>query len=104
MRRVKPMLMHFINELWTYRKPSFDEGLVDDEPGVCVIDNALLPVGDHPLQRLKIPLDSINAHRDKVNEVEFLRVFGKHWLEVTLESHVVADRYTVADRHRQPEG
>ena len=59
-----------------------DERVVEDQLCALVGDLRLSPQLHLALQRLEVPLDPINADRERVNQVEALGVFGQHRREI----------------------
>ena len=65
---------------------------VEDQLRRIIRDLRLPPQFDLALQRLEVPLNSVHANRERINEIEALGVLGKHRREHTSASHVVAPR------------
>jgi hypothetical protein len=61
---------------------------VKDQLRRVVGDLGLSPQFDLALQRLEVPLNSVHANRERINEIEALGVLGKHRRERT--SHNVS--------------
>ncbi len=67
-----------------------DERGVQDQPCGIVGDLGIPPQFNLALQELEIPLDSVHANRERINEVEALGMLGKDRREIAAEGHVGA--------------
>src|SRR5712691_7296074 len=93
--------MHAAREMFRSFELPFDEGLVDDELRLLIPDPALFPEFDLAAHRLEVALHAVHADRYRIDEAEVFRVFREDGAEIPLERHVVADKDTIADRHRE---
>ena len=57
---------------------AIDERGIEDQLGLGVRDLRLWPALDLALQRLKVPLNPVNADRKRADQVEALGVLGQH--------------------------
>jgi hypothetical protein len=55
-----------------------DECGVEDQLRCLIGDLRFPPQFDLALQRLEVPLNSVHANRERINEIEALGVLGKH--------------------------
>ena len=56
---------------------------VEDQLRRIVGDLCLPPQFNLALQRLEVPLNSVHANRERINQIEAFGVLGKHWREHT---------------------
>ena len=69
-----------------------DERRVQDQPCGIVGDLRLPPQFNLALQGLEIPLDSVHAYRERINQVEALGVLGQDRREIAAECHIGATK------------
>jgi hypothetical protein len=73
--------MHAAGKVFRSFQSALDEGLVDDHLRGDVRQLTFLPRFHLLPHRLEVPLHSVNANRDAVDQREGLRVFREHGRE-----------------------
>jgi hypothetical protein len=71
---------------------AINEGSINDQCRLGVGDLGQPPVLDLAPHRLEIPLDAVNANRERVDQVEALGVLREDGLKVSAERHVPAHK------------
>src|SRR6266567_5043111 len=93
--RLEVEVMHGASKVLRSLEVTLDERLVDDHLRSDIRQFTPLP-GLHLLpHRLEVPLHSINANRDAVDERERLRVFREHGSKIPGKRHVRAHEHAI---------